>query len=210
MSDEAVLRVTEPAREMVLGIRNGEENPESLALWLEVNGASGGSYTYDMWFQQASDAGPGDAVVSDGGLTVIVAASSVDKMTGATLDVGDQHGESGLVMLNPNNPRPEPSVTDLPGTDLSGPIAQRILEVLEQEVNPQIAGHGGYADLVAYDAGVAYVRMLGGCQGCGLASVTLTQGISVAIQEAVVEVTSVVDVTDHAAGSNPYYESAKK
>lgn len=209
-SASGVLRVTEAAREMVLGIRAGEENPEKLALWLEINGSDRGSYTYDMWFQLASDAGGGDALTVDGNLTVVVAASSVDRMRGATLDVGDNGGEQGLVMLNPNTPKPEGVPADLPGTDLSGEIPQRILEILERDVNPQIAMHGGWADLVAFDDGTAYVRMLGGCQGCGLASMTLTQGISVAIQEQVPEVLSVVDVTDHASGSNPYYEASKK
>lgn len=213
MPDDAVLRVSDAARDMVLSIRSGEENPEALALWLEINGAENGSYTYDMWFQQASDAGPGDAVVVDGALSVVVAASSADKMAGATLDVGDSGGEQGLVMLNPNSPHSAHSdrpPVDLPGTDLDNPVAQRILAVLEAEVNPQIGMHGGWAELVAYDDGTAYVSMLGGCQGCGLASVTLTQGISVAIQDAVPEVTSIVDVTDHASGSNPYYEASKK
>ncbi|MHB8243961.1 MAG: NifU family protein [Acidimicrobiales bacterium] len=210
MADEGILRVTDAAREMVLGIRDNEESPEALALWLEINGSANGSYTYDMWFQQASDASPSDAVFEDRGLKVIVAASSVDNMRGATLDVGDSAGEAGLIMLNPNSPASARPATDLPGSDLSDPVSRRILEVLEQEVNPQIASHGGSADLVAFDNGTAYVRMLGGCQGCGLASVTLTQGISVAIQDAVPEVTSIVDVTDHDSGSNPYYESAKK
>lgn len=210
MADDGVLRITEAAREMVLGIRDNEDNADSLALFLEVSGAANGSYTYDMWFQQKSDAGPADAVVDDGGLTVIVAASSVDRMRGATLDVGENSGQTGLVMLNPNAPEVPRPAFDLPESDLSDPIAQRILEILEQEVNPQIAMHGGWADLVAFDSGTAYVRMLGGCQGCGLASVTLTQGISVAIQDAVPEVLSVVDVTDHASGANPFYESAKK
>jgi Fe/S biogenesis protein NfuA len=210
MADEGVLRVTDRAREMVLQIRNGEENAESLALFLEINGVSSGAYTYDMWFQQASDAGPDDSVTRDGDLSVVVVASSVDRMTGATLDLGDNGGEQGLVMLNPNAPAPARPAFDLPGTDLSDPIAQRIIEIIEAEVNPQIAAHGGFADLVAYESGTAYVRMLGGCQGCGLASVTLSQGISVAIQGGVPEVTAVVDVTDHASGSNPFYEASKK
>lgn len=210
MTDEELLRVTEPARQMVKEIRAGESEPESLALWLEVSGTANGSYTYDMWFQQLSDAGPEDAVVSADGLSIVVASSSVDRLRGATLDVGDHGGEQGLVMLNPNVPTAAKSVSDLPGTDLADPVAKRILEVLEGEVNPQIAMHGGFADLVAYDAGTAYVRMLGGCQGCGLAAVTLSQGITVAIQDAVPEVTSVIDVTDHAAGDNPYYQAAKK
>ncbi len=210
MTDEELLRVTEPARQMVKEIRAGESEPESLALWLEVSGTANGAYTYDMWFEQLSDAGPEDAVVSADGLSIVVASSSVDRLRGATLDVGDHGGEQGLVMLNPNVPTTAKSVSDLPGTDLSDPVAKRILEVLEGEVNPQIAMHGGFADLVAYDAGTAYVRMLGGCQGCGLAAVTLSQGITVAIQDAVPEVTSVIDVTDHAAGDNPYYQAAKK
>ena len=210
MTDEELLRVTEPARQMVKEIRAGESEPESLALWLEVSGTANGAYTYDMWFEQLSDAGPEDAVVSADDLSIVVASSSVDRLRGATLDVGDHGGEQGLVMLNPNVPTTAKSVSDLPGTDLSDPVAKRILEVLEGEVNPQIAMHGGFADLVAYDAGTAYVRMLGGCQGCGLAAVTLSQGITVAIQDAVPEVTSVIDVTDHAAGDNPYYQAAKK
>ena len=210
MTDEELLRVTEPARQMVKEIRAGESEPESLALWLEVSGTANGAYTYDMWFEQLSDAGPEDAVVSADDLSIVVASSSVDRLRGATLDVGDHGGEQGLVMLNPNVPTAAKSVSDLPGTDLSDPVAKRILEVLEGEVNPQIAMHGGFADLVAYDAGTAYVRMLGGCQGCGLAAVTLSQGITVAIQDAVPEVTSVIDVTDHAAGDNPYYQAAKK
>ena len=94
--------------------------------------------------------------------------------------------------------------------DLSSELAQRVLAVLEAQVNPSIAMHGGRADLVAVDEGVVYVRLSGGCQGCGLASVTLSQGIEVALRDSVPEIVSVVDVTDHASGSNPFYEPAKK
>jgi Fe/S biogenesis protein NfuA len=209
---EDVLRVTEEARAVVEEIRSGEESAETLALWLEVNGSANGSYTYDMWFQQASDAGPSDAVSESAGLAVIVAGSSVDKVRGATLDVGKTGGEQGLLMINPNSPQAARSAVaaDVPEADLSSPTAQKILEILEQDVNPQIAMHGGWADLVAFEGGTAYVRMSGGCQGCGLAKVTLSQGIAVAIQDAVPEVLEIVDVTDHASGSNPYYEPAKK
>jgi Fe/S biogenesis protein NfuA len=82
--------------------------------------------------------------------------------------------------------------------------------VLETQINPAIASHGGRADLVAVEEGVAYLRLSGGCQGCGMAAVTLGQGIEVAILDAVPEIERVVDVTDHASGTNPYFESAKK
>jgi Fe/S biogenesis protein NfuA len=214
MALDDVLRVSEQARAMVIDIRSGEENPADLALWLEVNGSANGSFTYDMWFQQASDAGPSDAITDFEDMKVVVAASSVDQVRGATLDVGAQGGEQGLVMLNPNSPpsprRSASSSSPIPEADLSSPIAVKIIEILENEVNPQIAMHGGWADLVAFEDGTAYLRMSGGCQGCGLAKVTLSQGIAVAIQDAIPEVLEIVDVTDHASGSNPYYEPAKK
>ena len=80
------------------------------------------------------------------------------------------------------------------------------LRVLDGHLQP--ADHS--PELVAVDDDTAYLRLSGGCQGCGMASVTLSQGIEVAILDTVPEITEVVDVTDHATGSNPYYEAAKK
>lgn len=210
-----VLEVSPAALEAVLAARAAEPEAGGLALWVEVSGVERGSYAYEMWFQEARDAGPRDVVERHGELTVVIPAASAPKLRGARLDVGLHEDESeGLVLLNPNTP-PSGSFEDgpavaVPESDLSGPVAQAILRVLEDEVNPQIALHGGRADLVAYEDGVAYLRMSGGCQGCGLARVTLSQGIAVAIEEAVPEVREVRDVTDHASGTNPYYEPAKK
>lgn len=109
-----------------------------------------------------------------------------------------------------------PSILDLSPAmagspaDLSGDVSQRVQQVLEQQINPSIAAHGGRADLVAVEDDAAYLRLSGGCAGCGMAMVTLSQGIEVALRESVPEITRVIDVTDHAAGTNPYYEKAKK
>ena len=92
-------------------------------------------------------------------------------------------------------------------------LAGRILtpvQVLEEQINPAIASHGGYAKLVAVESSIAYLRLGGGCQGCGMAAVTLSQGVEAEILDAVPEISEVVDVTDHASGTNPYYEAAKK
>jgi Fe/S biogenesis protein NfuA len=209
VEDSSVLQVTDEARAVVLDARSGEDQPDRLALYLEVSGAAEGAYTYDMWFEVLGDAAPGDAVVDLGGLSVVVVASSIDKVRGATLDVG----ESGLVMLNPNTPprAPGSEPLNIPDSDLSSPLELAVLAVLEEEINPQIASHGGRADLVAVDEeGIAYLRLSGGCQGCGMAAVTLSQGISVAIREAVPEIIEIVDVTAHESGTNPYFEAAKK
>lgn len=198
-----LIKVTDSARQAVLGARAGEANAESLALFIEVTGAENGTYTYDMWFEALADATSHDVVNDFDGLSVVVGGDSVDKLAGATLDAG----EHGLVMLNPNTPR---AAAPAPQGDTTSPLARSVIAVLEEDVNPQIAMHGGRADLVAVDGGVAYLRLSGGCQGCGLAALTLTQGISVAIKEAIPEITDVVDVTAHAEGTNPYYEPAKK
>ncbi|MBV8950995.1 MAG: NifU family protein [Actinobacteria bacterium] len=202
----ALLTISDTAREKILEVRAAEPEPDGLALWLEVSGTSGTTYTYDMYFQRADEAGPDDGVVIHDDLTVVVPASSIDKVRGARLEL--QGG--GMVLHNPNRPPVSPPMGDRPPADLSGEVPQRVLQVLDEQINPAIASHGGRADLVAVDEGIAYLRLSGGCQGCGLASVTLSQGIEVAILDAVPEITRVVDVTDHASGDNPYFESAKK
>jgi Fe/S biogenesis protein NfuA len=203
------LIVTEAARGFIVDARASEPDAERLALFLEVSGAADGAYTYDMWFEALADAAPGDLRVAHDDLTVVVLAASADRLAGATLDVGDD----GLFMTNPNTPPVERSAVelDVPDSDLSSPLELAVLEILESEINPQIAAHGGRADLVAVDdEGVAYLRLSGGCQGCGMAQVTLTQGISVAIKEAVPEIVEIIDVTEHESGTNPYFQGAKK
>ena len=204
----SVLTVTPAARAVVLDARAGESDADTLALWVEVAGVENGVYTYDIYFQARADASGADAVEDEGGLPVVVPESSVARVRGARLDFSEE-GEGGLVILNPNTP---PSVEQaVPETaELTSDLAQRIIAVLESEVNPSIAMHGGRADLVGVDELTAYLRLSGGCQGCGLARVTLSQGIEVALREAVPELVGVVDVTDHASGTNPYFESAKK
>ncbi len=208
---EMVLNVTEVARQKVLRVRANETDPETLALWLEIAGVANGKYKYDMYFQPLDYAGPTDVVQRHDDLSVVIPAFSVDKVRGATLDVQGDPVEGGLVLDNPNSPSPAVGVAGArPQADLSGDVAQRVLQVLDGQINPSIAAHGGRAELVAVEEGTAYLRLSGGCQGCGMASVTLSQGIEVVIKEQVPEVTRVVDVTDHASGENPYFESAKK
>ncbi|MHB1488014.1 MAG: NifU family protein [Acidimicrobiales bacterium] len=203
-----VLKVSDRAREMVIGVRAEEPDADRLALWLEVSGASPTGFTYDMYFQALSDAGAGDAVAHHDDLAVVVPEASVERLRGATLDISGEGEAAGMVVINPNNP-PSARATQ-PEGDVSSPLALKVIEVLETQINPSIASHGGRADLVSVEDGTAYLRLGGGCQGCGMAQVTLSQGIEVAIKDAVPEITAVVDVTDHASGSNPYFETAKK
>ncbi len=88
-----------------------------------------------------------------------------------------------------------------------GKIAQRIID---EQVNPAVASHGGFITLIDVKDNEVFVQLGGGCQGCGMANVTLKQGIETAIQQHMPEITAVLDVTEHADGDNPYYQQSKK
>jgi Fe/S biogenesis protein NfuA len=205
-----VLTITPTAKATVVDVLANESESDTLALWLEVSGVSNGAYSYDMYFQALSDASGGDIVQEDDALPVVIPQSSVDRIEGATLDfVTDAEGEGGLVIVNPNTPPPPAASTaGGPGIDLSDPLARQVVSVLDEQVNPSIAAHGGRADLVAVENATAYLRLSGGCQGCGMAKATLSQGIEVILRESIPELVGIVDVTDHAEGTNPYYEPA--
>ncbi len=89
-------------------------------------------------------------------------------------------------------------------------IRERVQQVLDTEINPSVAEHGGMVRLIDVKDNVVYIQMGGGCQGCGQADVTLKFGIETAIRANVDGVGDILDVTDHAAGRNPYYVPSKK
>jgi Fe/S biogenesis protein NfuA len=201
-----VLTISPEAQQKVLEVRNGEPEPEHMVLWVEVNGEQAGAYTYLMEFRSESELADDVLVEREDELAIAIPSESIDLLRGATLAFN-----GGMVMQNPNRPLPPAAqVADRPPADLSGPVALAVIKVLEEQINPAIASHGGSAELVAVENSIAYLRLGGGCQGCGMASVTLSQGIEVAILDMVPEITEIVDVTDHGSGANPYYEAAKK
>jgi Fe/S biogenesis protein NfuA len=212
---DSIFTVSAKARKRVQEIRAGEVGGDGLALWVEVVGIAGGEFAYDLFFDVVDEATADDAVIEDEDLTIVIPAESVERLTGATLDMSRDLLNPGLVITNPNKPpqapKPQPANIPVPPPgDLTGPVAERVQRVLTEHINPSIASHGGTAELVAVEDDKVYLRLGGGCVGCGMAAVTLSQGITVAIKEAVPEIAEVIDVTDHASGTNPYYEAAKK
>ena len=208
-SGESMLDITDAAYDKVMGFLLREAEPERQAMWLEVTGTSANQWTCRLALKPLDAAAPYDAVVRHRDLAIVVPECDFDKVRGATIDwLDDPFGGGGLRVDNPNTP--SPAIGAPPPADLSGDVPQRVIQVLDQQVNPSIAAHGGRAELVAVEQGTAYLRLGGGCQGCAMATVTLSQGIETAIIQAVPEITSVVDVTDHQSGTNPYFEAAKK
>lgn len=204
MSDSTVLSIAEDALEMIRQLRDNEEGEGEFALSIEVTGFRGPQFSYELAFVPLEDMAENWTLERHGDLAVIFPKADVGKLDGAALELTEQ----GLAMNNPNSPAP-PTMS-APAGDLSGPLVERVQQVITEQVNPAIAAHGGGAELVSVDGTIAYLRLFGGCQGCGLAQVTLKQGIEKILLESIPELSQVVDVTDHASGEDPYYQSQKK
>ncbi len=97
----------------------------------------------------------------------------------------------------------------IPKPGLETAEGKLIRQLLDERINPQVASHGGHIALVDVQDDTVYIRLEGGCQGCGMADVTLKQGVATEIQSLVPAITTVLDVTDHAGGTNPYYQPGK-
>ncbi len=88
-------------------------------------------------------------------------------------------------------------------------LYDKVSIVFDTRINPMVARHGGHVDLIDVQDAVVMLRLQGGCQGCGMADVTLRQGIEATLKQVTPEVRGIVDVTDHSSGSNPYFAAAK-
>jgi Fe/S biogenesis protein NfuA len=88
-------------------------------------------------------------------------------------------------------------------------VKDKVQKILDELINPAIAAHGGFVELLDVKENIAYLRLGGGCQGCGMVNVTLKHGIEATLKEEIPQLAGVIDQTDHAGGNNPYYQPAK-
>jgi len=109
--------------------------------------------------------------------------------------------EEGITNFEENPALPEFKPAEALGQD---PLAQKIQGILDREINPMVASHGGKVSLVDVTSDKVYVRLEGGCHGCSSSQATLKQGVEIAIKRAVPQIQDVIDVTDHTTGHNPY------
>jgi Fe/S biogenesis protein NfuA len=182
-----MLSFTDTAKERVLHFLQAQKEQGVTALRVAGNRAE-----QKLWLVKPEDRRSDDSVFDGGGFDVYVDPLSVTSLEGAKVDFVEGVMQSGFRVFYPS-----PSWDD--------PLAQRVQEVLDRQINPGVAGHGGTVALDRVEDGVAYISLGGGCQGCGAADVTLRHGIERMICEQVPEISRVADVTDHASGTNPYY-----
>ena len=150
-----MLTISDRAHEMLLHYSSQAEEGDSLALRIEIVGRGPKGFQYDLQFIDISDASADDVAQEVRGFQVRIAMRSAKYLEGATLDFKETLMGGGFSFENPN-----PLWID----DLS----QRVAEVIDKNVNPAVASHGGHVDLVGVDANKAIIAFGGGCQGLSL------------------------------------------
>jgi Fe/S biogenesis protein NfuA len=189
-----MLTVTEIARQKFTDILEKQQQI-GWPIRLSVIGRGIDSFAYDLVSVRPDSRRPDDRVIEADDLTFLVDSESAPNLEGSVVDYNTE--KKGFQVDNPNT-----VWTD----DLGREVARLIIE----EVNPGIAGHGGAILPVDVRDNVVYIRMFGGCQGCGMANATLTLGVEKTLKEALPQIQQVVDITHHAGGTNPYYASTEK
>jgi Fe/S biogenesis protein NfuA len=189
---EPILNVTAAAAERIHAAKTSEGR-DDIALRVAAR-EDGAKFRYELKLVATDSKAADDSVVHLDNIDIYLDSESAPRLQGATLDFVDDISGSGLKFENPNK------------TKLARhPLAERVQQVLDDRVNPSLAAHGGMVSLVDIQENRVVLSFGGGCQGCGMADVTMKQGVSAQLKQQIPEISEVVDATDHAAGHNPYY-----
>jgi Fe/S biogenesis protein NfuA len=191
-----MLTFTNRAREMVRTFMDqGEDTPSALRIL--ITGGSPVAPTFDLTLVDLEDRDDGDVELDGGGFMVFVDSKSAEQLDGAQVDFVERVNEAGFE-ITPRLRTPERKAP-------TGAIAEKVQDVLDHQVNPSVASHGGQILLVGVEGTEIFMEMTGGCKGCAMSRMTLRQGVEKMIRQAVPEITAIHDVTDHASGENPYF-----
>lgn len=198
-SSDTIIEITDEALVQLKVLRDAEPEADRLGLRLEVTTSLREEFEYDLSFAIVTQAVFSDEVRTINGLKIIIPLASFEFIKGATLDYSEHQG---LVVRNPNKP-PAATIEGLVNND---DHSLAIKAVITEDVNPALDSHGGYVTFVGHDTeGVVYLTMGGGCHGCAMSKMTMLEGVQTILVDKVPGVQKVRDVTDHTAGSNPYY-----
>lgn len=196
-----MITFTDRAREMVLSFL-GDGDAEGQALRIAVGGTAA-EPKFDLTLVEKAEQHEDEREVDAGEFHIFVRDADTAVLEGATVDFVQRVNESGFEVRPAEGVVPDVE-TRRAKAEPTGAIAEKVREVLDAQVNPAIASHGGLISLVDVEETDIYVEMSGGCQGCALSRMTLRQGVERMLREAVPELTAVHDITDHASGENPY------
>jgi Fe/S biogenesis protein NfuA len=188
------LTITADAAEKIVGAKTAEDRPEvALRITAQDEGAK---FRYELKLVATDTKTDDDGVIELDQISIYLDTASAERLRGATLDFVDDLSGSGLKFDNPNKT-----------TLAKDPLAGRVQELLDDRVNPGLAGHGGHVSLMEIQDHKVILQFGGGCQGCGMVDTTLRDGVAATLQQAIPEITDVIDITDHEAGETPYYQA---
>jgi len=191
------LNVTERAQDVVRSyVEQSGGELRALRITARQDGPQGPRF--ELSLVSDADKSESDISVDLGDFSVFVAEDTAQRLDGATVDFVERVNESGFEI------RPPERKLKVAGPP-KGALAEKIKEVLDAQVNPAVAAHGGEIVLVDVQGTEIFIEMGGGCQGCALSRMTLKQGVERMVRQAIPEVTAVHDVTDHGSGDNPFY-----
>jgi len=192
---------TDSARDTVRQFLQANEDA-NFAVRIRVASPSPLDPRYEILMIEPDEKSAEDVVFDGDGFDVVMEPESAKLLDGARVDWIETTNGSGFKVENPN-------LALIGSKPLQGPLADRVRQVIDQFVNPGVAQHGGQVTLVEVRDKIVYLQMGGGCQGCGMASVTLSQGIERILREQVPEIEGIEDVTNHGDGQNPYISASK-
>jgi Fe/S biogenesis protein NfuA len=195
--DPDMLTITEGARTKILELTTKSPNAVK-GLRISANAVSPLKVDFRMAFIAEGQENDVDQVIPFNGFDVYVDPDSQAHVDEAVVDHVEGLMGSGFKIERPRS-LPE---------GVSGDLMTRVQSVLDEKINPSVAGHGGHVSLIDLTEKTVFLQLEGGCQGCGSADVTLKQGIEVMIKEVCPEIEEIYDVTDHANGKNPYYQAS--
>jgi len=197
-----MVTLTDAAKEQISTALSKQENKAALRVEVTTNGTS--EFSYGLKLISLDEKTPEDVTVEGKEFQIVVDPKSAEYLKGATIDYEDKIVKSGFKFRNPNKPE-VPKLGDGPRSDLTGPVAEKVQRLIDTELNPAVAAHGGMIQFLGVRDNKAYLTFGGGCHGCGMVDVTLKQGVEQRIRELIPEIEEVVDSTDHSTGENPFY-----
>jgi Fe/S biogenesis protein NfuA len=192
-----LLHFTDKARDMIRGFFDEEPDAQYYAVRVAVERDSPAPPRCVVSMVESEYVTGEDHVFDGCGFRVAIDPRSAELLDGGRVDWMDIAGHTGFDVQSPR-------LALLGFAPLDGPLAIRVKMVIERDLNPYAATHGGQIRLVDVRRNTAYVQLSGRCQGCGMALVTLRDGLERLLRQAVPEIERIVDVTDHRAGQNPY------
>ena len=196
-----MIDISERAQQHFLRLLD-QQGIDDLAIRLRVTSPGTPAANCELEFCEPDDLAGGEWTIECTGFEFHIAGDSASWLDQATIDF-EPNATGG--QLNIRAPKIK---GDVPGVDAG--VIERVRFVLESEINPKLAAHGGRATLLEVDAdGAVVLQFGGGCHGCGMVDVTLKQGVEKTLRERVPEITAVRDATDHTGGEKPFYKKAE-